>query len=262
MVQEDRNPKSFLFRVCPGCFVRQQDENKKDARDKNEMKQDADQLIATPNPEPPFMNHFVTPLRCLLKHRMVRSDSRHRSCHFSIVFSNLIGPGAVRFVTDNNWSRGVYVNKGPTNSRPLAPLSWEDAMWITLEEFKELTRIQENVRRNANALELCSRCQRISECQRFVWDHGASVLLCNECRKKKEELLLLPTPQTELNLRSRLDWSGLEWWKEIGCYWQDFGNFIRRLRPVKGLFAIVSNRAFRRDVRKYSYTKEICEGDR
>jgi hypothetical protein len=54
-------------------------------------------------------------------------------------------------------------------------------MSIALEEFKELIRTQENVRRHANTLELCSYCQRISECQHSVGDDGMPVWLCNDC---------------------------------------------------------------------------------
>ncbi len=54
-------------------------------------------------------------------------------------------------------------------------------MQIALEEFKELIRIEENVRRNANALELCSRCEKISECQQAVCDDGLPVWLCADC---------------------------------------------------------------------------------
>jgi hypothetical protein len=57
-------------------------------------------------------------------------------------------------------------------------------MWMALEEFKELVRIRENVRRNTNALELCSRCERISECQQDGWEVGIPVWLCNECEGK------------------------------------------------------------------------------
>jgi hypothetical protein len=57
-------------------------------------------------------------------------------------------------------------------------------MSIAREEFKELIRIQENVRRHANTLELCSYCQRISECQHSVGDGGTPVWLCNDCWEK------------------------------------------------------------------------------
>lgn len=63
-------------------------------------------------------------------------------------------------------------------------------MW-TLEEFQELVRIKENVRRNANALELCWYCQRISECQEAGWHYGAPVWLCGECLSKNPKILLL-----------------------------------------------------------------------
>ncbi len=54
-------------------------------------------------------------------------------------------------------------------------------MELALEEFKELLQIRENVRRNANALELCSSCQRISECDEAISDNGRRLWLCNHC---------------------------------------------------------------------------------
>ena len=139
------------------------------------------------------------------------------------------------------------------------------SMKIALEEFKELNRIRENVRRNTDALELCSSCQRISECERFVWDHGASVWLCKECRKKKQEPLplLLPTPSIAGNLRTHLNWSGLEWWKVISRYLRGLGNLICRFRPMGACFAFIrTNRAFRRNVQKYAYTRGAGGEDR
>lgn len=57
-------------------------------------------------------------------------------------------------------------------------------MSIALEELKELIRTQESVRRHANTMELCSYCQRISECQHFLGSDGMSVWLCNDCWEK------------------------------------------------------------------------------
>lgn len=59
-------------------------------------------------------------------------------------------------------------------------------MEIALEELKELLQIQENVRRNANALELCSRCDKISECQEGICEDGTPIWLCNNCWGKPE----------------------------------------------------------------------------
>ena len=54
-------------------------------------------------------------------------------------------------------------------------------MSIAREEFKELIRIEENVRRHANTVELCCQCQRIAECRHTVGDDGIPVWLCNDC---------------------------------------------------------------------------------
>jgi hypothetical protein len=46
---------------------------------------------------------------------------------------------------------------------------------------KELNEMQENVRRAVNALELCWRCQRVSECQKYVLGNMVLVWLCAGC---------------------------------------------------------------------------------
>jgi hypothetical protein len=57
-------------------------------------------------------------------------------------------------------------------------------MQIALEELKELIQMRENVRRNTEALELCTRCQKISECQEAVYHDGMLVWLCQNCWNK------------------------------------------------------------------------------
>ncbi len=46
---------------------------------------------------------------------------------------------------------------------------------------KELAQIQENVRRAVHALELCWRCQHVSECQKYVLGNMILVWLCPAC---------------------------------------------------------------------------------
>ena len=46
---------------------------------------------------------------------------------------------------------------------------------------KELAQMQENVRRAVHALELCWRCQWVSECQRYVLGNTVLVWLCPRC---------------------------------------------------------------------------------
>lgn len=46
---------------------------------------------------------------------------------------------------------------------------------------KELVQMQENVRRAVQALELCWRCQRVSECQKYILGNMVLVWLCPGC---------------------------------------------------------------------------------
>lgn len=70
-------------------------------------------------------------------------------------------------------------------------------MSIALEEFKELIRTQESVRRHANTQELCFHCQRISECQHSVGDDGMPVWLCNDCWEKGPSAFPRRGPETK-----------------------------------------------------------------
>lgn len=46
---------------------------------------------------------------------------------------------------------------------------------------KELVQMRENVRRVVHSLELCWRCQRVSECQKYVLGNMVLVWLCAGC---------------------------------------------------------------------------------
>ena len=46
---------------------------------------------------------------------------------------------------------------------------------------QELVQMKENVRRAVEALELCWRCQRVSECQKYVLGNMVLVWLCPGC---------------------------------------------------------------------------------
>ena len=46
---------------------------------------------------------------------------------------------------------------------------------------KELVQMQENVRRVVQSLELCWRCQRVSECQKYILGNMVLVWLCPGC---------------------------------------------------------------------------------
>ena len=57
-------------------------------------------------------------------------------------------------------------------------------MNTTMTELDELHEMQENIRRNVGALELCWMCQRVCECEQSLVDDAAPVWLCRECRGK------------------------------------------------------------------------------
>ena len=63
-------------------------------------------------------------------------------------------------------------------------------------------RLRENVRRAVKELEMCWRCQRISECQKYVLGNMVMVWLCKGCRTElaqpqslRRKALSKPVPQ-------------------------------------------------------------------
>ena len=62
---------------------------------------------------------------------------------------------------------------------------------------KEMAQMQENVRRAVQALELCWRCQRVSECQKYVLGNMVLVWLCPGC------LVELHQPASSVSKRQR-----------------------------------------------------------
>ena len=52
---------------------------------------------------------------------------------------------------------------------------------LEVKEGQEMVQMKENVRRAVDALELCWRCQRISECQKYVLGNMVLVWLCPCC---------------------------------------------------------------------------------
>ena len=54
-------------------------------------------------------------------------------------------------------------------------------MSITILEMEELQEMKENVRRSILALELCHRCERITECEPTLADDAPPVWLCRHC---------------------------------------------------------------------------------
>jgi len=54
-------------------------------------------------------------------------------------------------------------------------------MSISWIENKELVRMRDNVCQNINSLEVCSICDRVSECEQFLINESIPVWLCREC---------------------------------------------------------------------------------
>ncbi len=52
---------------------------------------------------------------------------------------------------------------------------------------KDWIRMRENVRRAVSALEVCWRCQRVSECQKYILGNLVLVWLCGECLGEMEQ---------------------------------------------------------------------------
>ena len=52
---------------------------------------------------------------------------------------------------------------------------------------KDWIQMRENVRRAVSALEVCWRCQRVSECQKYILGNLVLVWLCGECLGEMEQ---------------------------------------------------------------------------
>jgi hypothetical protein len=50
-----------------------------------------------------------------------------------------------------------------------------------VKEGQEMVEMKANVRRAVESLELCWRCQRVSECQKYVLGNLVLVWLCPSC---------------------------------------------------------------------------------
>jgi hypothetical protein len=49
-------------------------------------------------------------------------------------------------------------------------------------ECQELRELKEHIAENVNSLELCSNCERISECQQLLVNEAVPVWLCSHCQ--------------------------------------------------------------------------------
>lgn len=54
---------------------------------------------------------------------------------------------------------------------------------------KEWIEMRDNVRRAVLSLEVCWKCQRVSECLKYVLGQTVLVWLCNECLTEMEKPL-------------------------------------------------------------------------
>jgi hypothetical protein len=68
------------------------------------------------------------------------------------------------------------------------------AVPISLNELKQM---KENVRRVVDSLDICWRCQNVTECQRHVLGNLVLVWLCSGCRADMDQLHDHPPPQAK-----------------------------------------------------------------
>lgn len=127
-----------------------------------------------------------------------------------------------------------------------------------LEEFKEFIRIRENVRNHANALELCSDCQKITECRR-VLRHNTLEWLCDECRAGKSQSLFLLRRKEEF-LCVHASGGGLRWQASRLYLKARVHSFLRRLGEMKMRWEAAGYQALRRYALKRSRRKGMGDG--
>jgi hypothetical protein len=68
-----------------------------------------------------------------------------------------------------------------------------------LTPVKDWIEMRENIRRAVSSLEVCWRCQKVSECQRYILGNLVLVWLCQGCLKEMEQP---PLPRTKRRSRS------------------------------------------------------------
>ncbi len=56
-----------------------------------------------------------------------------------------------------------------------------------LTPTKEWIEMRDNIRRAVDSLELCWRCQRVSECQKYILGNTILVWLCKSCLEEMEQ---------------------------------------------------------------------------
>jgi hypothetical protein len=58
---------------------------------------------------------------------------------------------------------------------------------MPLTTTQDLTAMRENVRRAVDSLEVCWRCQKVSECQKYILGNLVLVWLCGGCMGEMEQ---------------------------------------------------------------------------
>jgi hypothetical protein len=67
---------------------------------------------------------------------------------------------------------------------------------------KELVEMKENVRRAVESLELCWRCQHVSECQKYVLGNMILVWLCPHCLTELHQPQVATKPRARASRKS------------------------------------------------------------
>jgi hypothetical protein len=56
-----------------------------------------------------------------------------------------------------------------------------------MTDTEEMIEMRENIRRAVGALDVCWRCQRVSECQKYILGNLVLVWLCQGCIGEMEQ---------------------------------------------------------------------------
>lgn len=73
---------------------------------------------------------------------------------------------------------------------------------IPVEDWAQM---RENVRRAIHALEVCWRCQRVSECQKYVLGNMVLAWLCPRCLMDMHQLHATPAKKRTRSLSRTFD---------------------------------------------------------
>ena len=70
-----------------------------------------------------------------------------------------------------------------------------------LTPAKDWVAMRENIRRAVDALDVCWRCQRVSECQKYILGNMVLVWLCQGCLAEMEQARLTPAGNRQRQFR-------------------------------------------------------------